>query len=207
MDNARLLPILQFYVGRPYDKGKGNHFLALLRCYAQPSIHCLASQVYELMPWISVGWWAGSIGEFQSARFPWWRHQMETLPRYWPFVRGIHLSPVNSPHALLFSLICVWINGWVNNREAGDFKRYRAHYDVTVMRLCFCVGHLITSGHLRRKGESGHWWMLLIIVLTPEVGRSKYPHSHWWCIAITQTARIAHLCSTKIYLTKKGKAM
>ena len=30
-------------------------------------------------------------------------------------------------------LICVWINGWVNNREAGDFRRYRAHYDVTVM--------------------------------------------------------------------------
>ena len=31
-------------------------------------------------------------------------------------------------------LICVWINGWVNNREAGDLIRYRAHYDVTVMR-------------------------------------------------------------------------
>ena len=29
--------------------------------------------------------------------------------------------------------ICVWINGWVNNREAGDFRRYRAHCDVTVM--------------------------------------------------------------------------
>ena len=47
-----------------------------------------------------------------------WKH----LPRYWPFYR----SPVNSPHkgqwrgALMFSLICVWINGWVNNREAGD---------------------------------------------------------------------------------------
>ena len=25
------------------------------------------------------------------------------------------------------------INGWVNNREAGDLRRYRAHYDVTVM--------------------------------------------------------------------------
>ena len=24
-------------------------------------------------------------------------------------------------------------NGWVNNGEAGDLKRYRAHYDVTVM--------------------------------------------------------------------------
>ena len=33
----------------------------------------------------------------------------------------------------MFSLICVWIYGWVNNREAGDLIRYRAHYDVTVM--------------------------------------------------------------------------
>ena len=33
----------------------------------------------------------------------------------------------------MFSLICVWINGWVNNLEAGDLRRYRAHYDVTVM--------------------------------------------------------------------------
>ena len=31
------------------------------------------------------------------------------------------------------SLICVWINGWVNNGEAGDLRRSRAHYDVTVM--------------------------------------------------------------------------
>ena len=48
-------------------------------------------------------------------------------------------SPVNSPHkgkwrgALMFSLICVWINGWVNNREAGDLRHNRAHYYVTVM--------------------------------------------------------------------------
>ena len=64
-----------------------------------------------------------------------WKH----FPRYWPFVRGIHRSPVNSPHkghwrgALMFSLICVWINGWVNNHEAGDLRRYRAHYDVMLM--------------------------------------------------------------------------
>ena len=54
-------------------------------------------------------------------------------------VRGIHRSPVNSPRkdqwrgALMFSLICTWMNDWVNNREAGDFRRHRAHYDVTVM--------------------------------------------------------------------------
>ena len=64
-----------------------------------------------------------------------WKH----FPRYWPFARGIHRSPVNSPHngqwrgALMFSLICAWINGWVNNREAGDSRRQRAHYDVIVM--------------------------------------------------------------------------
>ena len=36
-------------------------------------------------------------------------------------------------YALMFSLICAWINGWVNNREAGDLRRLRAHYDVTAM--------------------------------------------------------------------------
>ena len=64
-----------------------------------------------------------------------WKH----FPRYWPFLRGIHRSPVNSPHegqwrgALMFSLICAQINSWVNNGEAGDLRRHRAHYDVTVM--------------------------------------------------------------------------
>ena len=67
-----------------------------------------------------------------------WKH----FPRYWPFVRGIHQSPVNSPHkgqwrgALMFSMICsltCLINGWVNNREAGDLRRHLAHYDVIVM--------------------------------------------------------------------------
>ena len=33
----------------------------------------------------------------------------------------------------MFTLIWVWINGWVNNREAGDLRRYRAHFDVIVM--------------------------------------------------------------------------
>ena len=33
----------------------------------------------------------------------------------------------------MFSLIYVSINGWVNNRNAGDLKRHHAHYDVTVV--------------------------------------------------------------------------
>ena len=64
-----------------------------------------------------------------------WKH----FPRYWPFVRGIHRSPVISPHkgqwrgALMFTLICARVIGWVNNGEAGDLRRNRAHYDVIVM--------------------------------------------------------------------------
>ena len=61
---------------------------------------------------------------------------METFPRYWSFVRRIHRSPANSPHkgqwhgALMFSLICALNNGWVHNREAGDLRPHRTHYDV-----------------------------------------------------------------------------
>ena len=36
--------------------------------------------------------------------------------------------------ALMFSMICVWLNGWVNNREAGYLRRRRIHYDATVMK-------------------------------------------------------------------------
>ena len=67
------------------------------------------------------------------------------FPRYWPFVRGIHRSPVNSPHkgqwrgALMFLWSAPWINGWVNNREAGDLRRHRAHCDVIVM----CIRNIL----------------------------------------------------------------
>ena len=96
------------------------------------------------------------------------------FPRYWPFERGVHRSPVNSPHkgqwrgALMFSLICVWINGWVNNREAGDLRRHRAHYDVTVMvsidalSSWYPPSHLVTSGCAPITGTNGAWPTLTI---------------------------------------------
>ena len=57
---------------------------------------------------------------------------------------------VNPPHkgqwrgALMFSLILAWTNGWVNNRDAGDLRRYRAHYDVTVMECIIIVHHSVS---------------------------------------------------------------
>ena len=56
---------------------------------------------------------------------------------------GNPLAPVNSPHkgqwcrALMFSLICAWMNNWVNNPEAGDLRCHHAHYDVSVMNLAY----------------------------------------------------------------------
>ena len=35
--------------------------------------------------------------------------------------------------ALMSSLICARMYGWVNNCDAGDLRRHGAHYDVTVM--------------------------------------------------------------------------
>ena len=69
----------------------------------------------------------------ESPFIPWWRHQMETFSALLTICAG------NVPGwrgALMFSLICFWITGWVNTREAGDLRRYRAHYDVTVMWKC-----------------------------------------------------------------------
>ena len=61
------------------------------------------------------------------------------FPRYWPFVRGIHRSPVNSlqkrPVTRSFD---VFFDLRLKKRlskqcEAGDLRRQRAHYDVIVI--------------------------------------------------------------------------
>ena len=64
---------------------------------------------------------------------------METFSALLAICAGNSPVPDEFPHkcqwrgALMFSLIYAWINGWVNNGEAGDLRRHRAHYDVTVM--------------------------------------------------------------------------
>ena len=37
----------------------------------------------------------------------------------------------------MYSFICAWIKGWVNNREAGVLRRYRDHHDVIVIFQVF----------------------------------------------------------------------
>ena len=73
---------------------------------------------------------------------------METFSALLALCAGNSPVPMNSPHkgqwrgALIFSFICVWINDWVNNREAGDLRRHRGHYDVNAMLIT-----MMTSWH------------------------------------------------------------
>ena len=120
-------------------------------------IRCLsngARNLYQMSNWWGMLFVFRCItdGVCNSYLVAWWRKgwamahcphddviKWKNFPRCWPFVLGIHRSPVNSPHkgqwrgALIFSLICTRISGWVHNGEAGDFRRHRAHYDVTVI--------------------------------------------------------------------------
>ena len=82
------------------------------------------TKISSLFIWWSffTDWLTHSVTDWASLRVKITLGIMMTwkyFPRYWPFVRGINRSPVNSPH--------------VNNREAGDLRRYHAHYDATVM--------------------------------------------------------------------------
>ena len=90
-----------------------------------------------------------------------WKHFL----RYWPFVWGIHWSPVNSPHkgqwrgGLMFSLICVWIDGWVNSHEAGDLRRHHAHYDVIIMPELMLTADLLSEANWPFVWGNHHWWV------------------------------------------------
>ena len=69
----------------------------------------------------------------------WWRHQMETSSALPAMCAG------NSPVIGEFPTqrpVCAWFTGWTNNPEAGDLRRYHAHYDVAVMGHCFIVRSL-----------------------------------------------------------------
>ena len=95
----------------------------------------------------------------------WWRHQMETFSE---------LLAICAGKKLMFSLICAWINGWVNNREAGDLRRHRGHYDVTVM-LNWVIRQFIILSWLMIK-----WNYFVRTVSTTRNQKSKPQMVTWW---------------------------
>ena len=102
-----------------------------------------------------VRWWGEVYKSQLRTRIP------VVLYRLWSCSNwDVHV--MNSPHkgqwrgALMFSVICIWINCWVNNSEAGDLRRHRAHYYVSVMIWCrMCSEESLTITAIRLFVE--HW--------------------------------------------------
>ena len=119
-----------------------------------------------------------------------WKH----FPRYWPFVRGIHRSPVNSTHkgqwrgALMFTLICARINGWVNNIEAGDLRRYLPHYGVIVMptvsgrisRIPHPYPHIVTMTSLEHYRVWNHWQLDCLFKEFCSIWQQRKYQEYFW---------------------------
>ena len=55
---------------------------------------------------------------------------------------------------------CFLINGWVNNGEAGDLRRRRAHYDVTVMSGGFLDGAVFIANLPAGRCDLNQWWLI-----------------------------------------------
>ena len=142
---------------------------------------------------------------------------METFSTLLAILRGIHRSPVNSPHkgqwhgALMFSLICTRINCWVNIREAGDLRRYRAHYDVIVMKTsqwvttyggpyfadnifkCIFIMFNGVCSHDYILYVGGHWFGNAQLYL---ISPKYWMMSHWSDVfnSAEETARLSYAC-------------
>ena len=88
-----------------------------------------------------------------------WKH----FPRYWPFVQGIHRSPVNSPHkgkwrrALMFSWSAPWVHGWVNTGEAGNLRRVIGWQSVDISGQQSHISPLWDFA--RSSGKTYHRWL------------------------------------------------
>ena len=98
--------------------------------------------------------------------------------------------------ALMFSLICVWINGWVKNREAGDLSRYRAHYDVTVMWALFSYLDPMFALRCHRKPKTACSSNFVDDVFTVVSCR------HWWRSTSASTASPRHIFPMKFCITE-----
>ena len=119
--------------------------------------HVTTPQIY-VMHWVKMWDHFSSRWDVTQIQMLWWgSHKIfksmmtspngKNFPVTGPLYGEFTGKRVYSPHkgkwrgALMFYLICAWINGWVNNREAGDLRRHRSHYDVIVMICVFHISH------------------------------------------------------------------
>ena len=140
------------------------------------------------------------ISESQYLNESWRRHQMETFSALLAICAGNSPVPVNSPHkgqwrgALMFSLICAWINDWVNKREAGDLRRRRGHYDVNVMDD---LVYWYINASLGLNDSAKHGWRVTTPGCLVNAKKSVWPV---WIIKILHTGKATPQYQSTSYL-------
>ena len=108
---------------------------------------------------------------------PWWRHHMETFSVLLAICAGNSPVPMNSKGqwrgALMFSLICARMNGWVNNGEAGDLRLHWVHYDLIVMWYVICSIEIALHNSYREHGQHVVWLMDILVYSSDKRGSSS----------------------------------
>ena len=101
------------------------------------------------------------------------------FPRYWPFVRGIHPSTVNSPHksqwrgALMFSLICA-LNKLLGKQSRGWWfetpsRSLWRHWNITVIFGSPLILKYGTLDNGTCRDLHPHWVLLATPCLLPRI--------------------------------------
>ena len=117
--------------------------------------------------------------------------------------RWIPRTKASDAELWCFCLICVRINGWLNNREAGYLRRYRAHYDVTVMNLCRRWRYLTKFSQSKRvsmaiilRATSKKYTSIGILWTRPCLNINPFP-----CITIPIIRIKGFLWNTMLYIS------
>ena len=130
-------------------------------------------------------------------------------------------SSVNSPQhkgqwrgALMFNLICSWINDWENNGETGDLRRHRPHYDVTVMRHCWAsvnrgtpvfLSNYSWVYHKKKKSLDKYWLDILHGLVNFRYG-CLFKHTNLPVIVITRQHEIPSIFTCLFAPSKRYKS-
>ena len=107
---------------------------------------------------------------------------METFSALLAICAGNSPAPGQWREALMFYLICVWINDWVNNREAGDLRRYRAHYDVIVMKA-------VISEHMPRIKFMWNCYQVKMAFISQMIFSGSFLWMKSFCILIKMSLK------------------
>ena len=82
--------------------------------------------------------------------------------------------------AELWCFLCwAWINGLVNNPEAGDLRRYRAHCDVIVMNNRKYIPTIRRPAEFHHGLDQNHTSLGLHIMSPRWIG---WHHERWWLL-------------------------